>query len=93
MTKVKSYSVAGEAGKVSVGDLIEEIDSSPTFDRPPEDVAQFVKRCARRPIAIAVVKAEWRAGKVRNVTRTSYGIGGSRGIATSYSCDPLGFRL
>ena len=48
VTKVKPYSVAGEDGKVGVGDVIDEIDATPTFGRRPEDVAEIVKKCGAR---------------------------------------------
>lgn len=47
MSKVKSHSVAGEDGKVGVGDVLDEIDATPTFGRSPDDVAKIVKRCSR----------------------------------------------
>ena len=47
-----------------VGDLIDEIDSTPTFGMSPEEVAGLVRRCGgRRPVTLGVCKAEWRDGR------------------------------
>ncbi len=47
------------------GDLLDEVDATPTFGMAPEDVAQLVRRCGsrNRPVDIAVCKAEWRDGR------------------------------
>ncbi len=52
VSKVKNYSIAGEDGKVEKGDVIDELDSTPTCGLPPESVADVVKRCQRRPLKV-----------------------------------------
>ena len=63
--QVKSHSVAGEDGKVGVGDVLDEIDATPTYGVAPESAAALVRRCARRPVQLGVIKAEGRGGGAR----------------------------
>eukprot|EP00095_Tigriopus_kingsejongensis_P003653 maker-scaffold11_size778918-snap-gene-0.13 protein:Tk03653 transcript:maker-scaffold11_size778918-snap-gene-0.13-mRNA-1 annotation:"hypothetical protein BRAFLDRAFT_120280" len=58
VTKVKANSCAGEDGKIQMGDLIDDIDATPTYGMDPDAIGRIVKKCTKRPLAIGVVKAE-----------------------------------
>ncbi len=65
VTKVKSYSVAGEDGKVEVGDNMIAIEDTILFDISPEIIAKKIKKIGGRvPIRITVAKARSRNNKV-----------------------------
>ena len=57
VSKVKSYSVAGENGRVEKGDIITDIANTNTFNMAPDTVADLVRKGARRPMRLCVVKA------------------------------------
>ena len=78
-TQVKRQSVAGEDGKVGVGDVLDEIDATPTFGVAPESAAALVRRCARRPVQLGVVKAEGRGGGAIGSQRGGWRSRGSGG--------------
>eukprot|EP00096_Caligus_rogercresseyi_P008564 TRINITY_DN2759_c0_g1_i1.p1 TRINITY_DN2759_c0_g1~~TRINITY_DN2759_c0_g1_i1.p1 ORF type:complete len:456 (+),score=89.57 TRINITY_DN2759_c0_g1_i1:334-1701(+) len=62
VVEVHEGSVAGEDGKIEVGDVIESVGGIPTMDLSSYEVSSLVKKHSsggRRPHAIGVVKGRW----------------------------------